>query len=403
MMLKFCLVVLLLVSFPLAARAQAPEPSEGIICTTHRTFWQGTAADIQNIRLHPAPESSRGIIEKDGCRNSRPNDLIIWHGKYGSEETMKAALEYLEGAVKLWGVGIISRGKDAKPTSKHRTEDYTYLAQYYLLGAKAFPSLDFIKSAERYQKKVKALCNKLLPDWSEPSWGSGCRMKQGVPIIDILSREIAVTRASITGQPSDIEAAKSLLARANIPSMDKIIEKASIGIEGIEDVYKLRDVRELLHLQTILATVEGRSSDEPYPDKSYELYGSLYPFLIAVELNELDSNGIPPALGQHGQLRMAFSDMHFYRAERLVENKKDDDNTNDQHIAENVSLSLNHLLAAEKDTPRYASPSQWRQIAVKFVERMELWTQLDPWHRAKLASEADRKHQLEYFKDGLNQ
>ena len=186
-MLKFLLSVFLLIALPLAASAQEVPTRENMICSTYLRIWDGTKADVQNIQLHPVPDSFRDVVETTGCRNTHPSDLIAWHRKYGSEETMVAALKYLEVAVKKWGVGIISRGKDAKPTAKHRTEDYAILARYYTMAANAFPSLEFIKSAERYEKKTKTLCDELTPDWSNPPWNSGCRKIHGVREIDKLS------------------------------------------------------------------------------------------------------------------------------------------------------------------------------------------------------------------------
>ena len=421
MMLKYCLSFFLLTALSLVAKAQEPETRENVLCTTHRTIWRGTNADIKNIHSNPIPESYRRELEKDWCRHTDPTDLIIWHHKFGSEETMRAALKYLEGAVQIWGVGLISRGKDAKPTPKHRTEDYALISRYYTMGAQAFPSLDFIMSAERYQEKTKILCDKLSPDWLNPTWRSGCRMRLGVSVIEKLSRKIAVTRALISGKKSDLESAKLILERAEIPLMDKFVENASKSFKGlcetrhsklskdIQEVcakgYDEHDVRELLQLQTLLATMEDRFSDKPHPNKSYELYSSLYPMLIVTEAYELDeyTGLIPPALGQHRHLRIAFSDMHFYRALKQAENKSDEDNITVKDVAENIDLSLDQLLAAEKETPRYSSPSQWRQIAEKFVDRMEVWNQLDSDVRNRLDSSKSRERQLDYFKDGLDQ
>lgn len=91
MRLKFGLVVLLLVLFPLAGKAQDPTNRENIICTTHRTIWQGTAADIQNIQVQPIPESFRREVEFGMCRHTDSISLVNWHHKYGSEEIMKTA------------------------------------------------------------------------------------------------------------------------------------------------------------------------------------------------------------------------------------------------------------------------------------------------------------------------
>ena len=129
MILKSILSFFLIVAFSIEATAQAS--SEDIICTTHRDFWRGTNVEIQRINLHPIPESFRQRVESKWCRNTAPSDLIVWHRKFGSEDTMKDALKYLEDTVKLWGGGIISRGENAKPTPKHRTEDYAIIARYY--------------------------------------------------------------------------------------------------------------------------------------------------------------------------------------------------------------------------------------------------------------------------------
>ena len=93
--------------------------------------------------------------------------------------------------------------------------------------------------------------------------------------------------------------------------------------------------------------------------------------------------------------------MHFEFALKQIENKTAKTGRSDNDIAENFRLSLDHLIAAEAHTPRYSSPSQWRRIAIKFVDRMEVWNQIDSDVRKQTASSAERDRQLKYFKDGL--
>ena len=398
----------------LSVDAYPQDTSEDIICTTHRAIWNGSAADVLNIKVNPVPESFRQRIEHSGCRNTSIGDLIVWHRKYGSEDTMKAALKYLENSVKIRGVGIISRGKNFKPTPKHRSGDYAVIAQYYLMGARAFPFLDFVKTAERYEAKTKKICDKLSPDWVDPTWQSGCRMDRDATVIEKLSREIAVTRALITREKSDVEKAKSILARAEIPYRDEFVENAFESFDGLcksgdttdacAESYDDDDVRVLLTLQTLLATVENLDLSEPRDRKSYDLYFGLDRMLRVAEADTPHSYTAliqPEFAHQRASLNLAFSDMHFELALMQVEKKVAKTGRTDDNIADNIRISLDHLLAAEAHTARYSSPSQWRRIAIKFVDRMEVWNQIDSDVRKQAASSAERYRQLKYFKDGL--
>ena len=277
----------------LSVDAYAQDTSEDIICTTHRTIWNGSAADVLNIKVNPVPVSFKQRIEHSGCRNTSIGDLIVWHRKHGSEDTMRAALKYLENSVKIRGVGIISRGENFKPTPKQRSGDYAVIARYYLMGARAFPSLSFVKTAKSYEIKTKKICNKLSPDWVDPTWESGCRKDGDATVIEKLSREIAVSRAIITRKKFDVEKAKSILTRAEMPYRDEFVKNAFESFDGLcesrekkdacAESYDDEDVRALLTLQTLLATVEMPDSSETYDDKSYGLYNGLDRMLRVAE------------------------------------------------------------------------------------------------------------------------
>ena len=411
-MLKSILPILFLAVLSVDAYAQ--DISEDIICTTHRAIWNGSAANVLNIKVNPVPESFRQRIEHSGCRNTSIGDLIVWHRKYGSEDTMRAALKYLEDSVKIRGVGIISRGKNFKPTPKHRSGDYAVIAQYYLMGARAFLSLDFVKTAERYEAKTRKTCKKLSPDWLDPTWPSGCRMDRDATVIEKMSREIAVTRALISREKSDFEKAKSIIARAKMPYRDEFVENAFESFDGLcksgdtkdacAESYDDEDVRVLLTLQTLLATLENSDSYEGYNRSSYDLYFGLDRMLRVAEADTPHSYTAlnrPEFAYQRASLNLAFSDMHFEVALKQAKHKTETANEFDHDISNNIRISLDHLLAAETHTPRYSSPSQWRRIAIKFVDRMEVWNKIDSDIRDQVASSAELDRQLKYFEDGL--
>jgi len=411
-MLKSILFIFFLAVLSVDAYAQ--DISEDIICTTHRAIWNGSAADVLNIKVNPVPESFRQRIEHSGCRNTSIGDLIVWHRKYGSEDTMRAALKYLEDSVKIRGVGIISRGENFKPTPKHRSGDYAVIAKYYLMGARAFPSLDFVKTAERYEVKTRKICEKLSPDWADPTWHSGCRMDRDATVIEKMSREIAVTRALISREKSDFQKAKSIIARAKMPYRDEFVENAFESFDGLcksgdtkdacAEGYDDEDVRVLLTLQTLLATLENPDSYEGYNQSSYDLYFGLDRMLRVAEADTPHSYTAlnqPEFAYQRASLNLAFSDMHFEVALKQAKHKTATANEFDHVIADNIRISFDHLLAAETHTPRYSSPSQWRRIAIKFVDRMEVWNKIDSDIRDQMASSSDRGRQLKYFEDGL--
>ena len=411
-MLKSILYIFFLVV--LSVNAYAQDISEDIICTTHRDFWNGSAADVLNIEVYPVPESFRQSIEHSGCRNTSIGDLIDWHRNYGSADTMSAALKYLEDSVKTRGVGIISRGENFKPTPNHRSGDYAVIAQFYLMEARAFQSLDFVKTAERYEAKTRKVCEKLSPDWVNPTWPSGCRMDRDATVIEKMSREIAVTRALISREKPDFEKAKSIISRAKMPYRDEFVENAFESFDGLcksrdtkdacAESYDDEDVRVLLTLQTLLATLENPDSSEGYNQNSYDLYSGLDRMLRVVEADTPHSYTAlnrPEFAYQRASLNLAFSDMHFEAALKQARHKTATTNEFDHVIAENISISLDHLLAAETHTPRYSSPSQWRMIAIKFVDRMEVWRKMNFNIGDKAAYSADRDRQLTYFEDGL--
>ena len=396
-MLKSILSFFFIIALSIEATAQ--EISEDIICTAKRVTWSGTNEDIQNIKLHPVPESFRQRVETKVCRHTAPGDLIVWHRKFGSEDTMKDALNYLEDPAIIWGLGVISQRENAKPTPKHRTEDYPIIAQYYNMGAIAFSSLDFVKSAEKYVKETKTLCDKLSPDWPDPPKRSGCRIDGDATVIEKLSREIAVTRALISREESDVTNAKSILDLAEMPNLDEYLELAFDDFE-LPD----QDVLNFLKLQTLLATVEDQFSKTDYPDKSYDLNYDLVSLFIISEANESNNKtGLtsPNISQQRARISLALSDMHFFRAKKSLESKTSEISKFEYDIANNINLSLDHLLAAEKYTPRYSAPSQWNGIALKFVDRMKLWEQLQPDIKERRGWPNKRARQLDYFKDGL--
>lgn len=426
MMMKHALVFGLMAVLSVAAEAQDTQLPEDIVCTTHRYFWIGSDDDIKDISSTPVPKSFRQRVEGYGCRNTARSDLIEWHRQYGSEDTLKEALSYLEMSVKTKGVSMVSRRRDSKPTFAQQAEDFTVIAQYYIMGAKAFPSLDFVKEAEHNLKKVRRLCGKLSPE-ERASWYSGCRLDGNATVTEKLTRDIAVTRALVSKEKSDVENAKSILEQVEMPHMNSFIENASQSFDSLcesgrvepstdikaacKEKYNEEDVRIFLKQQALLATVEDRFSDELWPNKSYKIYYDLYPMLAVAEAHELaDYAALPPRSfsEERAHLSLAFSDMHFHRAMKQAEKTSEDlENVDryksDEDIAKDIFISLDHLLAAEKYTPRYSDPSQWKRIAAKYVERMDLLSQLSPETRnGTWYSGGERNRQLEYFREGLD-
>ena len=105
---------------------------------------------------------------------------------------------------------------------------------------------------------------------------------------------------------------------------------------------------------------------------------------------------------RRSRISLAFSDMHFYLAKKSLDNKVSEIAQVEYDIADNINRSLDHLLAAEKYTPRYSAPSQWNGIALKFVDRIKLWEQIQPEIRERVGLPNERARQVDYFKDGLS-
>ena len=160
-MLKYCLSLCLIAALSVCAKAQETLPPEDEVCVSAKIIWLGSSTDIQNIQSQAIPESFRGRFEKKYCNYLDPRDLIVWHYKYGSEETMEAALMYLQDGVITKRNGLVPRKLEVELTPKELTEDYLMLAYYYRLAAEGFPSSGFVENAEDYHEKAKVQSDKL--------------------------------------------------------------------------------------------------------------------------------------------------------------------------------------------------------------------------------------------------
>ena len=379
------------------------------ICFSTGHHWKGNTSDIENIYATPIPETFRREFENNHCSYLRPISLILWHRKYGSEATMTTALDYLKK-------GTITKTKlGSKLPPKDRVEQYAKVATYYNVGAEAFESMELVKAAEKHLKEAKKYNDKLSSDLrSEVSWSIGKYYRDSYDgsAVEKLSREIAVTKALISGKLSDIEQAHVVLAHANMPFMQEFISHSYDYYESICDLWHLewpkgiqeaceksgenydRDVRHFLLLQTLLATVDVRASNTKQPKESYELYSCFDRMLRVVEAefhSDTRSNN-PKHLEQRARLNLAFSDMHYHLALTAVENQQLTE------VSYNIDNSLDQLLAAERHLPRHTYPSQWRRIAIRFVESFELQ---EKYKQKQKAVTAEREQQLQYFKDGL--
>lgn len=416
-MLKYRLLTCFIAGLSVAVSAQDLPVQEDLICLSYYKPWLGTLTDFQNIKTVPIPESYRFEFESSECRHSSPMDLIKWHRHFGSEDTMRAALKYVQD-------GIIAQ--QVNPAPKQQVEDYARIAGYYASGADAFDSLEFIQLAEKYHEKAKALYDELSPDVFVTGWIGAYRSNGHSTALEKLSREIAVTRALITDETSDIDNAASLLSSANMPFMDEFSENAfertdalcdikySELPQGIQDVCDKshgeydQDVREFLTLQTLLATVEASLSGKTSSYKSYTLFHDVDRMLRIADADQSKdyTNLRQPEFSQaRARLNLALSDMHFRRALKLLETNIGDKRMGDMDfkIAAQLRISLDQLLAAERYTPRYSSPSQWEKIAIKFVDRMELWSDVEGRILAANGASSSGRHirELEYFKTGL--
>lgn len=81
---------------PTAAGGEAVEEGEPI-CIGIGRRWLGTTADIKAIRSVPVPKSyADGYGEAPCWSGFTPDQLIGWHGRYGSEQSALAAVSYME-------------------------------------------------------------------------------------------------------------------------------------------------------------------------------------------------------------------------------------------------------------------------------------------------------------------
>lgn len=76
----------------------AQDGGEDMICLTFARGWWGSAEELRRIRKEPAPQSYRDVFESGGCERFQliVSSLMSWHFAMGDETTATGAASYLE-------------------------------------------------------------------------------------------------------------------------------------------------------------------------------------------------------------------------------------------------------------------------------------------------------------------
>ena len=247
--------ILLLSMLQVEEASQQPLLETGPICLG-QTPWPRLPEDVRAIETAPVPESYRRLFE-----STRPcarwglskEALVEWHLAFGSEDSTRAALAYLEAdymkdlpppgdyrrAIEQAReaaqgdrrrLAALPPGSDARlrfergsqrlqrlDLLEERREDYRFLVEHYLQSAEEFGSIVLLARAEQF---LEALLQVRDPD-GDPA---AREVKT-----DAISLRIAVLRAQLSPSPRTISQAEAVIAAVEQPSYAPLAEHAYSG------------------------------------------------------------------------------------------------------------------------------------------------------------------------------
>ncbi len=419
-MRKISLIIIVLLSL-LSAPAAGQDETNAMICTSQATYWSGTLEDTNSIRSNPVPDSFRESLESGGCtrRQLVETSLLQWHRDFGTEATMKTAIEYMSGEV----LNTLEKNVDSDAL-KAKLIAYGKIANYYYLGGESFNSLPLINKADEHLQKAKVLSDTVTPrnanelpiylhefgtDFHYYAWQYKSSLLELEYALSKLASEIYIRRAIITEKREHYEqAAKHLNAyepdfvhetinfaerslnsvcRTDDQALRERMEQACAQTFGLYEEF----VRSHLTRKALLATVEDKLTGKEFPQKSHDAFSNSWRLLLREEQNSgiepIDENY--PYHAVYLKYFMALSDTYFH----LGKTESDDQLIYD---------SLNQLVYAERYVPRHASPSQWRQLAEKYIEVSALLDNILDKDTELNFRRTKRYNQLAYFHEGLD-
>jgi len=297
MKLSIALAILLIVSHSATSvAAQAPSPpdeEEDQICISIGYGWNGSPAEIRQIKEIPVPESYK--TRKGGACGGRvgASYLIRWHLRYGNEDTVQQALSFIEKRDGTSDAISAQLGRDLtsalveferefevederedsrldvsqpeklrsfvantpavnKLNLVKNTLNWDLLSRInlYLSTAEIFRSNRFATKARNIFTQYQAIETRLLPTRDggrpdlDPNVSSALEVVQDKSSRDLTSMEIhlrlAVLEAQLTPSPEAFDSAREALKKRYQPAYANAPKVAFSGGDDFCDLYEDR-------------------------------------------------------------------------------------------------------------------------------------------------------------------
>ncbi len=423
---------------PAHAQDVEPDLEEAIICVGGPR-WSASADETRRILQDPVPTSLQALVGLP-CTYSRSlgGPLLDWHESFGTEQSAAAALAYVErlalaglpaadaylrDLARAWSAALpdlrrahlVPRPEGANYSAPHRflasrpryralerlineRDTYAWLAETYLKAGERFGSA-------RFQAKAATFADALVSSarFAEP-------LEDTAPARGLLTFNLdpgrgetlqvraAILRAEISRAPQDISAARALLAALDRPVYARAAMVAysggedfcdiSSGWAGVEEVeaacredgFAARVISYWLARAALDLISDAGPHTPTAPDllhqTSFDAATQLLPEQRAVGCLTC------PRGGRSNELRRLFMLRAAYHRRQLGLEARGA-NGDDDHRFD----ALQSLRSAERLTPAYEMPAQFRSIA-------EAW--LSVWRLQDASDEAPSPAEQRY-------
>ena len=366
-MIRLILIFLFALFLSVPAHAQQEHDE---ICLSIAYIWSGSEIEKNEIEKDPVPDSFRKHFEQTGCSrfSLRETSLLDWHTRFGNDQTMKQAVDYITTPARL------ALNSQLSDNPKWQQAAYASLAYYYLEAAKGFQTEELYSLAAEYASK--AMSSSDVSQWPSfnfhnPKFSYSVSSDLGIRSLYVkklspITADILAGFAFVTGEEVAILEAEKLIENYNLEAaMRHVIneENAECKLkrgwndneEFVCDI--IRDGRKyIFDYSSTKAIIEVARYKAGLIEKPP--YQALHDAILIAKIYNIHEEWQALPKQKLANLYLVFADSSYTHAKQVKQEPKN----------KLLQDCIKFAEFAARFSPEYKIPSQWQRAADQYVK-----------------------------------